>query len=394
MNKKQNRLISLLVFTVLFITGCVTMDFNRARSMDTILSYKSFLMKHPQGKYSDQARIRIEELEWEKATSGNTISFYENYLVKHPQGKYSDQARIRIEELEWERTQSVDAIVAYEKFLQKHPQGKYSGQARIRLEELERKWEKLYWERAKSENKIEAYEMFLQDYPHGKYSDQARLLVEAMRLTLPEWEKALKTNTIKSYAKFLTKHPDSPFADKAKRKIVDLRWKMAIKTNTIKSYSKFLTKHPDGPFADKARGKIVDLEVSDIMSKSHGNLPSPKRMNGSGYSKYAVINIYNDTKYNLTVRYSGPNSFKVIFSPREKGSIEAINGNYRVAASVDAAHVKNYAGEQTLKGGNYEVEYYIVTSGPFSYTPPRISLPRFSKFEAWPNRRRLPKYLK
>jgi hypothetical protein len=215
----------------------------------------------------------------------------------------------------------------------------------------------LEWKKAKSVDTMLAYEKFLHKHPQGDFADKARLLVEAMSLKLPEWEKALKTNTIKSFRKFLKKHPDSPFAD-------------------------------------KARGKIVDLEVTDIMDKSHGNLPSPKRISGSRYSKYAVINIHNDTKYNLTVRYSGPDSFKVLFSPREKGSIEIINGNYRVAASVDASHVRNYAGDQTLKGGNYEVQYYIVMTGPYSYTPPRLSLPRFSKFEAWPNKRRLPKYLK
>jgi hypothetical protein len=107
------------------------------------------------------------------------------------------------------------------------------------------------------------------------------------------------------------------------------------------------------------------------------------------------VNIHNDTKYNLTIRYSGPESFKVVFLPGEKGSVETLRGTYRVAASVDASNVKDYAGEEESDGGNYEVVYYI--SGPYSL--PRISLPKLyfgsaPKFEPWSTKRGVPDYLK
>ena len=223
------------------------------------------------------------------------------------------------------------------------------------------------WKVARSADTIQAHEEFLQKHPQGELAGQIRVRVEAMRRDLPDWEKTLETNMIEAYTDFLKIHPNSPFADKAK-------------------------------------GKIIDLEVSDIMHGKYNQLPSPNRISGGGRRTYSVVNIHNGTSYNLTIRYSGPESFKVIFSPEEKGSIEILKGNYRVAASVDAADVNSYAGEKTYDGGNYKVKYYIVTTGPFGFTPPIISLPKISlpgvyygrtqKFEPWPNKRRVPEYLK
>jgi hypothetical protein len=53
-----------------------------------------------------------------------------------------------------------------------------------------------------------------------------------------------------------------------------------------------------------------------------------------------VVNIHNDTKYTLTIRYSGPHSFKLKLAPGEKKEARVQVGKYRVAASADATHVK------------------------------------------------------
>jgi len=115
---------------------------------------------------------------------------------------------------------------------------------------------------------------------------------------------------------------------------------------------------------------------------------------------YSILNVHNDTSYELTLRYSGPDSFKVVFAPHEKGSLEVLVGKYSVAASVNAASVRNYAGEETSSGGNQQITFFI-RSGNFPYIPP-LALPGFpgsggstiSTFEAWPNKRALPAYLK
>jgi len=340
------------------------MHWEVARAANTIAAYEEFLRNHPSGKLADQARIRLElystQRDWQIARTTDTIPAYEEFLSKHPSGGLADQARIRLEELysiqrDWQTARAADTISAYEEFLSKHPSGELADQARIQLELYSTQRD---WQIARTTDTIPAYEEFLSKHPSGELADQARLRAEAMRKELPDWRKALKENTVEAYTAFLKRHPNSPFAE-------------------------------------KAQGKIVDLEVSSIMGGEHGKLPSSNKISDDSSRNYSVLNIHNNTSYNLTIRYSGQESFKVIFSPGEKGSLEVLRGNYRVAASVDAANVKNYAGEMTSDGGNYQVTYYIEITGPYEE---RIYLPKIyymnSKFEPWPNKRKVADYLK
>jgi hypothetical protein len=61
------------------------------------------------------------------------------------------------------------------------------------------------------------------------------------------------------------------------------------------------------------------------------------------------------------VRYSGIESKKIVLSPRQRKSTTLKKGNYRIAASVNASNVTNYAGKENLSGGDYSSEYYIQT---------------------------------
>ena len=133
------------------------------------------------------------------------------------------------------------------------------------------------------------------------------------------------------------------------------------------------------------------MEVSDIIKGPHETLPSPQKISADEKRIYSIVNVHNYTNYTLTIRYSGPDSFKVDFSPGEKASIQVLKGRYRVAASVNASNVRNYAGEEVHDGGNYESIYYIKTQ----FSGDRPYLPEFQnqEFKAWPNKRSIPKYL-
>lgn len=82
---------------------------------------------------------------------------------------------------------------------------------------------------------------------------------------------------------------------------------------------------------------------------------------GSNYSNNATnfVEIYNNTSYNLTFRYSGVESKKNVLSPQQRKSTKLKKGNYRITASVDAANVSNYAANEYLSGRNYTSQYYI-----------------------------------
>ena len=83
---------------------------------------------------------------------------------------------------------------------------------------------------------------------------------------------------------------------------------------------------------------------------------------GYGGGSTSSISIYNRTSYNLTLLYSGPDSKRIVISPNQTGYITLRNGSYKIAASVSASNVRNYAGSENLRGGSYSAEYYIVTS--------------------------------
>jgi hypothetical protein len=148
-------------------------------------------------------------------------------------------------------------------------------------------------------------------------------------------------------------------------------WEAVKQRDTPQAYRDFLQRYPSGPYSEHAQARIVDLEVAEIMAGEHGELPTPTLMEPGPGIPHSTVNIHNDTQYWLTIRYSGPESFEVVFSPDEKGSVQALDGAYRVAASVDAPDVIPYAGQETLDG-HYEVTYYVQSLGAFGGTPMRL----------------------
>ncbi|HIJ70581.1 MAG TPA: hypothetical protein HPP87_04360 [Planctomycetes bacterium] len=183
--------------------------------------------------------------------------------------------------------------------------------------------------------------------------------------------------------------PSIPKSDnRAKQKIPVKPSRQNIKQTGITTENFTTTKIRE----KSAEAKLVDKEVAEIMKGQYGKLPPMKKISSGGRRRYSAINIHNDTRYNLTIRYSGPDSCKVTFAPQEKGCLKALNGDYKVAASVDAAHVRDYAGTAKLEGSNFEVTYYISSTGPYGVNIPRISPPKIyyghgPTFKPWPMKR-------
>lgn len=80
-----------------------------------------------------------------------------------------------------------------------------------------------------------------------------------------------------------------------------------------------------------------------------------------GYGSSSTVKIENQTSYNLTLLYSGPDSKRIIISPKSTKSFSIRNGNYKIAASVDAENVRPFVGSELLDGSFYNASYYIST---------------------------------
>lgn len=181
------------------------------------------------------------------------------------------------------------------------------------------------------------------------------------------YQIAEKTHTTQGWRNYQAAVPPDYYED-SNDKIVSIEnevwnteaeaWKMAQKENTISAFQKYLDLFPRGAHKAAADKKIIDMQVANVYAGEHGTLPS---MDQTGYGGGPTSSVYiqNSTQYTLTLLYSGPDSKRVIVSPRQSSHVTLKNGTYRVAASVSDAGVRNFAGSESLRGGSYSVEYYI-----------------------------------
>lgn len=135
-------------------------------------------------------------------------------------------------------------------------------------------------------------------------------------------------------------------------------WKQAILENNILAYEKYKSLYPNGSHISACEKRLIDLEVSRIYAGEHGTLPAMNKMRG-GKGSTSHITVTNSTSFILTILYSGPDSKKIILDAGETETVVLKNGQYRVAASVSASEVNNYAGTEILQGGSYRSDYYI-----------------------------------
>lgn len=136
-------------------------------------------------------------------------------------------------------------------------------------------------------------------------------------------------------------------------------WATVLRENTLAACKSYLQYYPNGLHAEQAKKRIIDEEVNDVFaSGEYGQLPTTERTRRTR-STTANITITNDTKYTLTIMYSGPSSLKLEIRPNETKSVKLPAATYRVVASVDASRVRPFAGTETYSGGSYEASYYI-----------------------------------
>lgn len=140
----------------------------------------------------------------------------------------------------------------------------------------------------------------------------------------------------------------------------DTAWELASSKDTKDAYQKYIAMYPNGAHRAEASKRVVDIDVNNIFKGSHDKLPGMERVEADDDSPYSIIVVENATRYTLTVMYSGPESRSVFIPAGEKGSVRIPNGQYRIAASVPAPHVRPYAGAQLFQGGRYETGYCIV----------------------------------
>lgn len=354
----------------IIVTG-TTKKYEEAKSSQSISLYESYISNYPRSKYLNQAKAELallyEEKDWRTAVQVNSISGYERFLSKYPDSKYGTRAKASIEEIQerdaWSTTLSINTIYAYENFLTTYPDSRYAFEARNRIEQLK---DNLAWKEAETQSTLDSYKKYISDFPNGSWKSTALDRIREIEIIEPAFDNAVKANTPYAYRDFLSQYSNSSYGAKAREKLSILEaefWQQAVRNNTISRYQRYIDNFPHGIHINEAQKAIIDKEVDDIFQGDHGRLPPMSRTN-AGYTSATTndIEIFNNTSYTMTVRYSGDiESRKIVLSPKQRQSVFLQNGSYRVTASVNAANVSNYAGEEKLEGGRYSSEFYIKT---------------------------------
>lgn len=92
---------TLAVVPLCLLLSCASDDrsWKKAQAQGSAKAYGEYLAKYPTARFADDARARIEALDFEQARSQNTVEGFKTFLSDHPEGPLADSARRRIKDL-------------------------------------------------------------------------------------------------------------------------------------------------------------------------------------------------------------------------------------------------------------------------------------------------------
>jgi hypothetical protein len=272
---------------------------------------------------------------------------------------------------QWAQLQ--DDAPAYEAFVEGFPSSAYSDAARERIRWLREDdvWQEALAVLAENQgNQIEYFRDYVRIYPDGKYLDQAKRQVTS--LADERWLAIAGSRSMSELRDFKERYPESTQLAAAEARIQQLLddWKWVREQDSLEYYRGFVARfpaHAQTPWMEK---RIIDLEVEEIAAGDHGQMPQPQRLATGGNT--AEVDIENQTEYELTVRYSGTASMKLIVPKHGRRRISLSPGTYRVTASAAAANVRDYYGKEAMRGGRYSYGFYITGEASSSLPPPSL----------------------
>lgn len=137
-------------------------------------------------------------------------------------------------------------------------------------------------------------------------------------------------------------------------------WNKASETDTREAYEKYIAMYPNGSHRSDATARLIQMRVNDAFTGAHENFPPLERTYADDDSPVSTVVVNNSTGQPLTVMYSGLDTESIVIEAGGRGVVTVKNGYYNIAASVPAVSVRDFAGTEVLRGGRYEVTFYIV----------------------------------
>ena len=138
---RGTRMAPILVVLVAFLVlaaGCSSENkhWEEAQAVDTIEAYESFLEQHPEGKFRDQAMVRIASVALDEARLIGTVEAYQRWLELYPDNTLAPEVGAQIQEIDFRGAEEEDTVAAYQAFLAKYPEGEFATRTREILHKI------------------------------------------------------------------------------------------------------------------------------------------------------------------------------------------------------------------------------------------------------------------
>lgn len=167
-------------------------------------------------------RQRMEKTNYEKTCQKNTLAAYNEYLSMYPKGKYVQDVRKRVAEIERKNEQElydyaakVETAQAYEAYLKKYPSGRFAQEARGRLEDME------LWKKVKSVNTIAAYRNYLSTSKNKSFAQLANDAITDLE-SKDAWNTIKQSSSKSVIENFIQKYPKSSCLPEANKHLNEL----------------------------------------------------------------------------------------------------------------------------------------------------------------------------
>lgn len=185
---KRITLLAKLFFLCLLILACDNgkKDYEKTQQANTIQTYEEFIQKHPDSKFVEDAKEKLDSLRYEMVTSKDNADAYEDFIKKHPDSKYVSKANNILDSLRFSKVESIDSLEIYLSFLENYPHSAFTDKAKHRIEELA-------FYRVKKKDEIKEYQGFITKYPKSQFAFKAKKRLEFLKLIPPKYSDILRT---------------------------------------------------------------------------------------------------------------------------------------------------------------------------------------------------------
>lgn len=248
----------------------------------------------------------------------------------------------------------IDEVRSYENFAARFSSSDYATTAKERIRVLR---EDEIWSEAGGSGQIVALRAYMRDYPDGKYLDEA--MDQVVVIADSRWGQISNSRSEAEIRRYLKSYPETSKIAEAEARIQllynDFDW--VKEQDNLEHYRRFATRHPAHEKISAIEKRIIDLEVKEIAAGEYGEMPKAQAISYGG--EFTDVTVENKTGYELTVRYSGTDSKKLVIPIGATRGIVLSPGAYQVTASVNAANVTNYYGTDSMQGGRYSSSFFI-----------------------------------